>query len=71
MLYRYTTGLAKVSAKTPQVKQEKVRKKEREQTILEFQSLHENDKFKILLEGPTSSLVEHHNYKCHKLRGTE
>ncbi len=40
--------------------------------IPEFQSLHENDKFKTLLgEGPTTSLVAHHIHKCHKLRGNE
>lgn len=40
--------------------------------IPEFQSLHETDKLKILLgEGPSSSLVAHHIYNCHKLRGTE
>lgn len=43
-----------------------------QQIIPQFQSLHDNDKIKVLLgEGSTASIVAHYIYKCHKLRGTE
>ncbi len=43
-----------------------------QQIIPEFQSLQEHEKLKILLaEGPASSLVALHIYKCHKLRSKE
>ncbi len=43
-----------------------------QQIIPEFQSLQEHEKLRILLaEGPASSLVAHHIYKCHKLRTKE
>ncbi len=43
-----------------------------QQIIPEFQSLEEHEKLRILLaEGPASSLVALHIYKCHKLRSKE
>ncbi len=43
-----------------------------QQIIPEFQSLQEHEKLRILLaEGPASSLVALHIYKCHKLRSKE